>query len=323
MHLIRVEARTGEPDHFGSTNVGAVRTCAPCSATGCAPKTTSHVGHLRQRSTTSGRQPAHTVAWPHAKRTSRGASSQMMHRRTSLRHAILLPLLLQTRDDLSQTYRHCFVAAARLFIGHPRCLPAVRLRRPLLHVPATLPDVCGGQTGQRHKHRHAERKGVGQHGGLTSLQAATRECHVRGCVSEQAVCTRIVIKGVGGALDRVQERGRPLDAAHRRDRRARRRALLPFGRARKPKVGEACRAAVNVEQDVGWLNVAVQQALSGRQPRAPRERRRRLGPAEGEEARLGGGAVRHQPVLQRATEAEGEDEARRMRRLEAVAEQRQ
>ena len=45
--------------------------------------------------------------------------------------------------------------------------------------------------------------------------------------------------------------------------------------------------------------------------------------AEGGEARLGGGGVRHEPVLQRAAEAEGEDEARRMRRLEAVAEQRQ
>eukprot|EP00964_Phaeocystis_antarctica_P073828 scaffold45353_cov61-Phaeocystis_antarctica.AAC.4 len=120
-----------------------------------------------------------------------------------------------------------------------------------------------------------------------------------------------------------------------RDRRARRRALLSLGRPCQPKVGEARRAAGSVQQDVGRLDVAVQQALGvqvrqcacrvaqGRQPQAPRERCWRLGPVEGKEARLGGGGVWHQPVLQRAAEAEGEDEARRMRRLEAVAEQRQ
>ena len=59
---------------MGSTKVGAPRTCLPRSATGCAPKGRSQVGHFLYCATTTGRQPLQTRAWPHAKRTSRGAS---------------------------------------------------------------------------------------------------------------------------------------------------------------------------------------------------------------------------------------------------------
>ena len=69
--------------YLGSTKVGAPRTCVPRSATGCAPKGRSQVGHFLYCATTTGRQPLQTRAWPHAKRTSRGASSQMMHTRAS------------------------------------------------------------------------------------------------------------------------------------------------------------------------------------------------------------------------------------------------
>ena len=68
---------------MGSTKVGAPRTCVPRSATGCAPKGRAQVGHFLYCATTTGRQPLQTRAWPHAKRTSRGASSQMMHTRAS------------------------------------------------------------------------------------------------------------------------------------------------------------------------------------------------------------------------------------------------
>jgi hypothetical protein len=69
--------------YLGSTKVGAPRTCVPRSATGCAPKGQSQVGHFLHCSTTTGRQALQTRAWPHAKRISRGASSQMMHTRAS------------------------------------------------------------------------------------------------------------------------------------------------------------------------------------------------------------------------------------------------
>ena len=36
----------GRPSYLGSTKVGAPRTCLPRSATGCAPKGRSHVGHF-------------------------------------------------------------------------------------------------------------------------------------------------------------------------------------------------------------------------------------------------------------------------------------
>eukprot|EP00964_Phaeocystis_antarctica_P015237 scaffold8418_cov65-Phaeocystis_antarctica.AAC.2 len=47
------------------------------------PVAASQVGHFLHCSTTAGRQPLQTRAWPHAKRTSRGASSQIMHSRAS------------------------------------------------------------------------------------------------------------------------------------------------------------------------------------------------------------------------------------------------
>ena len=40
--------------YLGSTKVGATRTCAPRSATGCAPKGRSQVGHFLHCSTTAG-----------------------------------------------------------------------------------------------------------------------------------------------------------------------------------------------------------------------------------------------------------------------------
>ena len=48
--------------YLGSTKVGATRTCAPRSATGCAPKGRSQVGHFLHCSTTAGRQPLQTRA---------------------------------------------------------------------------------------------------------------------------------------------------------------------------------------------------------------------------------------------------------------------
>ena len=110
------------PLYLGSTKVGATRTCAPRSATGCAPKGRSQVGHFLHCSRTTGRQPLQTRAWPHAKRTSRGASSQMMHTRASSAAAAASAFDDRVFLSVRRSYRQ--PAAARA----PRTAPRWRCR---------------------------------------------------------------------------------------------------------------------------------------------------------------------------------------------------
>ena len=79
---------------------------------------------------------------------------------------VLLPLFIQTHDNLGQTDAQIIVAWSQLPASPSRALPAAAsgsaASATLAHVMAALLDGGGGQTSECHKHSHAKGEGVGQ-----------------------------------------------------------------------------------------------------------------------------------------------------------------